>query len=363
MGQIYRRRVAMVVMRGTAVVAAGMLLLALPFDWVRLGQTATLLAAGMQRPRNAVGLLDARHAQATVADSGTFIPSTGSATESDALVSSSQAEDSVPVLSVAPPAEDGTGGKIVARTITGGRPLQDGIAYRNSSGVSVDIAAALSATLTPRLDKTEAPQVLIVHTHTTEGYMTYDAGRYNAADRERTTDHRRSVCAVGEALKATLASYGIVAIHDTTVHDSPYSGAYTRSAATVEAALAQYPSIQLVLDLHRDALMDGETTLVKPTAAVNGRTAAQIMIIAGVLSTGTLPNPYAKDNLALAAQWQRLLETQYRGLARPLSTVGSRYNQHLHAGYLLVEVGSEANTVEEAVYSATILGKTLAELL
>ena len=119
----------------------------------------------------------------------------------------------------------------------------------------------------------------------------------------------------------------------------------------------------MVLDLHRDALMEGQTGLVKPTVTVGGKKAAQMMIIAGVLSTDALPNPHWQQNLALAAQWQKALSSQYDGLMRPLSTVGSRYNQHLHAGYLLVEVGSEGNTVAEAEYSGELLGKTLADLL
>ncbi len=355
--------VVRVVARLAAMMAVTGILMAMPFDWARIGQTATLLAAGMQRPANAAQILDNRHTSAV--DSTAVIPPANAAptTSVTAPPADSEAEMPASVTNNTPPVADGTGGAIVSRTITGGNALRDGVAFRNSSGVSVDMATALNAALTPSFTKTDAPQVLIVHTHTTEGYMTYDAGRYNAADRERTHDHSRSVCAAGEALKSALAAYGVVAIHDTSVHDSPYAGAYTRSAKTVEKYLAEYPSIQVVLDLHRDALMDGDTTLVKPTVSIDGKAAAQIMIIAGVLSTAALPNPHTAQNLALAAQWQRLLEGQYRGLARPLSTVGSRYNQYLHAGYLLVEVGSEANTVEEAVYSATILGKTLAELL
>ena len=135
-----------------------------------------------------------------------------------------------------------------------------------------------------------------------------------------------------------------------------------RSAATVEKNLQQYPSIQIVLDLHRDAITDG-STLVKPTVTVNGRKAAQMMLIAGVVSTKALPNPNCRQNLALAAQWQRALTAVNPDLMRPLSTVASRYNQNLCPGYLLVEVGAEGNTVAEAAYSGELLAKTLLELL
>jgi stage II sporulation protein P len=169
---------------------------------------------------------------------------------------------------------------------------------------------------------------------------------------------------VGEAVKHTLEQAGIGVIHDTTVHDDPqYSGAYSRSAETVQKNLKKHPTIRVVLDLHRDAIMEGDTGLVKPTVKVNGRKAAQMMIIAGVVSTAALPHKNWEQNLTLAARWQQALNREYPGLMRPLNTVASRYNQQLSAGYLLVEVGSEGNTLAEAVYSGQLLGKTLAELL
>ena len=168
---------------------------------------------------------------------------------------------------------------------------------------------------------------------------------------------------MGDAVAKALTAGGIGVIHDTTVHDSPqYSGAYTRSAETVTKNLQQYPSIQIVLDLHRDAITDG-STLTKPTVVVNGRKAVQMMIVVGVVSTKALPNANCGQNLALAAQWQRALTAIEPDLMRPLSTVASRYNQNVCPGYLLVEVGSEGNTVAEAAYSGELLAQTLLELL
>lgn len=358
---VFLRRLAAVARVGVAVCALAAVS-ALPFDWAKLGRTATVLAAGLQQPHNAARVLGERLSpMGTVQTEEELVQHNALPNDGDHTVAQPDEEASVPV--VVAPKEDGSGGKVYTRKVETGDTREHGIATRNSSGRVVDIAAALGTKLTPRFTDTDAPQVLIVHTHTTEAYMTYDTGYYNAADRDRTRDYTRSVCAVGDALVKTLAEHGIVAIHDTTVHDEPYSGAYTRSAKTVERYLDKYPSIQVVLDLHRDALMEGETGLVKPTVTVDGKKAAQMMIIAGVLSTNALPNPHAAQNLALAAQWQKALTERYDGLMRPLSTVGSRYNQHLHAGYLLVEVGSEGNTVAEAVYSAELLGKTLAELL
>ncbi len=348
--------------RVCAAVAAIVAVAALPVDWMRLGQGAAVLAAGLQQPYNAAQVLGERLSPNDTVQTGTeTVPPSAAPNNKDHTAATTDQDTSVPV--VAAPKEDGSGGKVYTRKLDTGDTRTHGVAVRNSSGKAVDIAAALATKLTPRFTDTDQPQVLIVHTHTTEAYLSYDTGYYNAKDRARTNDTARNVCAVGDALAEALADCGIVALHDKTIHDEPYSGAYNRSAKTVQDYLLRYPSIQVVLDLHRDALMEGETGLVKPTATVDGKKAAQMMIIAGVLSTSALPNPHAEQNLALAAQWQKRLTAQYDGLMRPLSTVGSRYNQHLHAGYLLVEVGSEGNTLAEAVYSAQLLGKTLAEVL
>ncbi len=352
--------------RVAAVGAAVCATLALPLDWGRLGCTVSLMAAGLRQPQNAAALLEKRLEAVNETDSTTppSLPAQGTTTvttptttqPADPLVSQA-------VLSIPPPGEKGNGGKIYTETLSTGSNLQEGVAVNNKSGQAVDIAAALRAKLTQTWQDTDAPQVLIIHTHTTERYMLYDAGYYNAGDRDRTTDQRQTVCAVGKAVAAQLQAAGVGVIHDTTIHDNPYSGAYTRSAATVQKYLDQHPTIRVVLDLHRDAIMANAKDLKKPTVTVNGQKAAQAMIIAGTVSTNALPHPNREQNLALAAQWQQAMNKAAPGLMRPLYTVASRYNQHLSPGYLLVEVGSEGNTVAEAVYSGQLLGKTLATLL
>lgn len=365
------RRVIRPVLRAAGCLGAAALMLALPMDWSRTGRVAAMVAAGLQCPENTAALLSDRLEGASVpaATETVVIGAVGGEQErTETGVITAGAAVSVGTLStvedIRPPGADGTGGKILTQQLGQGDSLLNGITTRNRSGKSVDIAAALQAPLPVKWAKTEDPQVLIVHTHTTEGYMLYDAGYYNAADRKRTRDESRNVCRVGEAIIEALGQAGIRAVHDTTVHDDPkYTGAYTRSAETVEKNLKKYPSIRLVLDIHRDSITSGNTGVVKPTATVEGRQAAQMMIIAGVVSTDGLPHPYWQQNLALAAQWQKALMTEYPGLMRPLSTVASRYNQHLCPGYLLVEVGAEGNTLGEAVYSGQLLGKTIAKLL
>ncbi|MBR2319281.1 MAG: stage II sporulation protein P [Clostridia bacterium] len=324
------------------------------------GQRLALMAAGLRSPAHAVTLLDERLSHGKPSAPSPFEGS-GDTTAPD-LPAAAPTIETPPITMVTPPENRGDGGKIREKTVnTGDRG--SGVAITNRSGTTVDIAAALAKEVTVKWQETTEPQVLILHTHTTEGYMTYEADYYNAADRHRTDDHTRNVCAAGEALRLTLAAYGITAIHDTTVHDSPiYSGAYNRSAETAAKYLEKYPSIQIVIDLHRDSIEDGGA-VVRPTATVEGKKAAQMMFVTGVVDTDALPHPHWEQNLTLTAHWQAMLDGVSPDLMRPLNLTASRYNQHLFPGWVLVEIGAEGNTVEEAVYSAQILGRTLAELL
>ncbi len=358
--------------RLAAVTAAVAITALLPVDWSAVGCRISLTAAGLRQPANAAALLEQRLEETDAPLAAAPAPPSQATTEStlpqskpDITPDTSPAvTETMAALSITPPGEKGNGGKILEKRLDGSKNIVSGVSLLNKSGTQVDIAAALARPLTQTFTDTADPQVLIVHTHTTEQFMLYDAGYYNDGDRDRTKDKRQNVCAVGKAVAAQLKAAGIGVIHDTTVHDSPqYTGAYNRSADTVAAYLKKYPTIKVVLDLHRDAIMESDTTITKPTVEIGGKKAAQMMIIAGVVSTGTNPHPHWQQNLTLAANWQKALNTTYPGLMRPLYTVAARYNQHLSPGCLLVEVGSEANTVAEVTYSAQLLGDSLAKLL
>ncbi len=346
-------------------------LLLLPIDWGEVSRRAALVAMGLRQPIQAVQMAEHQFAgQQTQVQTNpsTEVPPWEYTPPVDTTVpdipTATVPLTAPPVTMITPPAEKGDGGKVIEKKMSTGDRSKSGIATINRSGTTVDIAAALAREWSLTFAATDAPQVLILHTHGSEGYMTYDAGYYNNGDRNRTEDHSKNVCAVGEAIRLTLAQYGITAIHDTSVHDRPvYSGAYTRSAAAAQKWLEQYPTIQVVLDIHRDAIMEGNTNIVKPTAVVNGKKAAQMMLITGVVSTEGLPHPHWQDNLAFSTRLQQALDRVSPDLMRPLNTVASRYNQHLSAGWVLVEVGSEGNTVEEAVYAGQLLAQTLVTLL
>ena len=212
-------------------------------------------------------------------------------------------------------------------------------------------------------DLGDTPQVLIYHTHATEGYEPADRGYFDIEGTWRSTDPSENMIAVGDALCAVLTERGIGVIHDGTMHDDPsYNGSYQRSAVTIKKHLEENPEIVVCLDIHRDAIEPSETEIVKPTAVIEGKKAAQIMIIAGC-DDGTMNMPDFFENLKFAAALADKLETLYPGICRPVLFDYRKYNMDLSPGLLLIEIGATGNTLEEAQYSAKLLGIALAELL
>lgn len=207
------------------------------------------------------------------------------------------------------------------------------------------------------------PQVLIFHTHATESYEMQDLGYYLNGSSARTTDTKHNMVRVGEEIVKQLKSANIGVIHDKSLYDYPsYNGAYQRSAAKVEEYLKKYPSITVVLDIHRDAIEQGGGVRVKPTAEINGKKAAQVMIIAGV-DDGTMDFKNWRENMKFASALQTSMEKSFPGLTRAAMVCHRRYNMHLANNSLLIEVGGHANTLSEAVYSGEMIGKSLVNVL
>ncbi len=224
------------------------------------------------------------------------------------------------------------------------------------------VLAAAEASPAFVLTDTAEPQVLIMHTHTTECYMPYTGDVYDATCSTRTTDNTQNMAAVGEVIAAQLRQAGIGVLHDTTQHDYPsYNGSYERSAATVQAYLEQYPSIRVVLDIHRDAIVSGDT-VTAPIVETEEGTAAQVMIISGC-DDGTMDYPNWQQNLAFAIDLQQQMEADHAGFTRPILFDYRLYNQNLTTGSLLIEVGSHGNTLEQALLAGEWIGKSLAEVL
>ena len=208
----------------------------------------------------------------------------------------------------------------------------------------------------------DSPQFLIYHTHATEGFEEKENGFFDTEKTWRTTDPDKNMISVGDVLTSVLTENGFGVIHDGTMHDDPsYQGSYQRSAVTIKNHLAENPEITVCLDIHRDAIEPSASEIVKPTAVINGKKAAQIMIISGC-DDGTMDMPGYWENLRFAAALADKLEQLYPGLCRPILFDYRKYNMDLSPGLLLIEIGATGNTLSEAQYSAELLGSALSEL-
>ncbi len=257
-------------------------------------------------------------------------------------------------------------GKITTRLISpyGANTSYNNVYLKNNTGVSVDLKSLIKQQLSFKISKDSSPQVLIVHTHTTESYMSEKRDYYLESDASRSTDTEKNMALIGEVFAQKLTEAGIGVIHDKTLHDHPsYTGSYDRSAETVKKHLKNNPSIKIVVDIHRDAITDSSKTKTRPIAQINGRDAAQVMLVMGSQTGGITNFPKWKENLSLAVKYQQTLEVMYPSLARAITLNSAKYNQNLTVGSILLEVGSEANTFSEAEYAAECAATALVSLL
>ena len=226
-----------------------------------------------------------------------------------------------------------------------------------------DIRQAVEETPLLQLQATEQPQVLILHTHATESYETHSGEYYDTRSSWRTQNEAENVCAIGAIVAEELEAAGIGVILDTTQHDHPgYNGSYDRSRSTAQAILDEHPTIQVILDIHRDAIQRDATTIVAPVTTIDGTPCAQVMIAAGC-DDGMLNMPNWRQNLRFAVELQNRMEADWPTLTRPLFFAHRKYNQDMAPGALLIEMGASGNTFDEAAYAAQLTGKTLAKLL
>lgn len=194
------------------------------------------------------------------------------------------------------------------------------------------------------IDKeTEGPQILIYHTHSQEGFVDSVPG-----------DNSTTIVGVGEYLAQLLRERGYEVMHVTSVYDLvdgklDRNEAYSKAQKEISGILEEYPSIQSVIDLHRDGVAEG-TRLV---TEIGGKTMARFMFFNGLSRTKKngpidyLYNPYIEDNLALTLQLKLMSEQYYPGLARNIYLRSLRYNLHLSDKALLIEVGAQTNTLQE----------------
>lgn len=242
--------------------------------------------------------------------------------------------------------------------------LEKGGQVRNCTSIDNGLLIAESR-LKPefKITKDKTPQVLIMHTHTTESFEPYTRDYFDSSFNSRTTDTKMNVCAVGDEIVKKLEKAGIGSIHDTTVHDYPdYNGSYQRSCETVQNILKKYPSIKVVLDIHRDAISVSSTERKAPVTTINGKKAAQVMIISGC-DNGKMNMPNYMKNFRFACALQQTMESDYPTLTRPVLFDYRNYNQQLTTGSLLIEIGSHANSIDEVKYSGELVGDSLVKTL
>ncbi len=233
------------------------------------------------------------------------------------------------------------------------------VKLNNRTSVSVDVKSLMQKTLSWEL-VSDAPTVLIYHTHGTESYTKTE--NYTESSSYRTRDNGYNLVSVGTAVTKRLQEAGVKVIHDTVPHDYPsYDGSYASSRKSVQQYLKEYPSIRLVLDLHRDAMTDSKGKQIQTTVNVGGEKAAQMMLVMG-MQTGSVSLPNWKENMALAVKLQALLERHCPGIMRPLCIRAQRFNQDLSSGALLIEMGAAGNTRQQALKSADILCDAILEL-
>lgn len=252
-------------------------------------------------------------------------------------------------------------------------PAETGVSFSASDAQMVSMRYADDCGYRPDIKKLlqqplywdlmgDAPTVLILHTHASESYTRQTGQNYGETTEFRTLDTAYNMVALGEKLGALLEQAGIGVIHDRTLHDYPsYNSAYTNSRQAVQDYLRRYPSIQVVLDLHRDAALNSDGSQYAPTVTVNGETVAQLMLVVGTNASG-MQHPRWEENLAAAVKLQALLERQVPGITRPTILRAQRYNHDLSEGAMIVEIGTAGNSLQQAMDAVPYLAEALIAL-
>ena len=246
--------------------------------------------------------------------------------------------------------------------------LSRGEAYfLNETPYMPAVSVLLEKSLTLSCDAdSSAPLVLIVHTHTVESYL--DEGlSYVEGDLAALTysaDAAENMLAVGKTLGEYLNRNGIPTLLCTVIHTGEgmsLQGSYGRAEESIRAYLQQYPSIQLVIDLHRDAVMTEDGEYVRSALPSGDESLAQVMAVVGTDCNGTEHGRW-EDNLALALQLRRAMNEEVDGIGRPIYLRSSSYNQELAPYSLLLEIGTGGNSLEQAKRTAEVVGSALVKL-
>lgn len=208
-------------------------------------------------------------------------------------------------------------------------------------------------------------RVLIYHTHTWEAYEMTEDAQYTPTETWRTKDERYNMVRIGEELGNQLSKLGFEVVHDTTAFEPPsLSSAYTRSLEMLERRLSQGEYYDYILDIHRDAYSGAYNGANSVQA--DGRSLAYVMMLVGkgtgATNSGFDERPDWPKNLDLAQRITDSLNAQAEGIAREVKIKTGRFNQHVSAGALLIEVGNNRNTLDEALASCEMIAQAIAQV-
>lgn len=238
-----------------------------------------------------------------------------------------------------------------------------GIYVINEDGKDFDIKGLLSQKPAAFAEKnSHEPQILIYHTHTTESFNMNDPKGYNKGDLFRSENEKENIVRIGEIITKKLTAAGYNTIHSKTVHDKDFNHSYTSSNKEILKYLNQYPSIKIVIDVHRDTLISDKGTRYKPVVDLNGEKSAQVMLLMAA-GNPTYQHPNWHKNFCFALHLQKTANELFPGLMRPILLRDSRYNQHLCTGGMLAEIGADANSLQEAERAADYFADALIALL
>lgn len=202
-------------------------------------------------------------------------------------------------------------------------------------------------------------KVLIYHTHTCESYTPTEKFSYTQTGNFRTTDLNFSVVRVGEELKKQLESYNINVVQSKNYHDYPsYNGSYSRSLETAKNMLSENQDAEIIIDLHRDAIVDSSFA---PKVKIGDEYVSQIMFVIGT-DVANPENSNWRDNLKFAVKVQKIANEMYPGLCKPIILRNSEYNQHIAKAACIIEVGATGNTLEESIGTMKYLAKVISKL-
>lgn len=257
-------------------------------------------------------------------------------------------------------------GVTVDRTFTENQATDsfENVHVRNvTDNAEIDVESIVKSGCILPIDDYSEPVVLIYHTHSTESYIMTDNGNFSSDYPSRSDDKSVNMVRVGDEITAVLEAKGIGVIHDRTIYDSAYNGAYDKSREGIARIIEKYPSIVITLDIHRDAIYYDDYTRVKPVAEIDGEKAAQMMIIAGAEGGNVESFPGWEKNLSFAVNLQKIANNKYENLMKPIYFCNRKYNMDITPYSLLIEVGTDVNTLIEAAYSGRLLGDVLSDYI